>query len=60
MDDATAFEQGWSYGDRYGEASMREIETVRPDLSVSQAQAFAQGTVDGAIGDRYRLDLVTS
>jgi hypothetical protein len=50
--DRRAFRAGFQWGQDHGEASAREADQA----SVSEDQAFCQGSVDGAAGDRWRLE----
>lgn len=55
MNATTSFILGWNYGKRNNvELSASEIEVQFPDV---QADAFAQGNIDGMKADRFRLDI---
>ena len=36
----------------------RQASELRPDYSTDQIDAFIQGTIDGDLGDKFRLTLV--
>jgi hypothetical protein len=51
-----SFITGFNYGKANGvELTARQIAVQFPDVN---DRAFAQGNIDGMLGDRYRLDLV--
>lgn len=55
MNDKTSFVIGWNYGKRNcRELTAHEIAVQFPDV---QPDSFAQGNVDGMVGDRFRLDV---
>jgi hypothetical protein len=51
-----AFVAGWYRGALLGEATPRETATEHPEYSTAEADAFGQGSVDGAAGDTWRRD----
>lgn len=56
MDGRDSFIVGFNYGRAQGiELTAREIATQFPDVN---ADAFAQGNIDGMHNERFRLDLM--
>jgi hypothetical protein len=56
MTTATAFALGFEIGSRYGEQTAREAVQRFP-LMV-EVEAYCNGSIDGARGDRFRLEYV--
>lgn len=57
-----AFRLGWEAGNRRGEATPRQSERIlramlRREPSQSEVDAFGQGSIDGELGDTFRLEL---
>ncbi len=57
LDGKTSFLMGYNYGSQgqSTELSAREIVCSRPEVDLD---SFAQGMLDGLVGDRYRVDLI--
>lgn len=52
-----AFVLGWHVGSLYGETSAREAEKYLPErATTAMIDCFCEGSIDGAVGDRFRLD----
>ena len=54
-----AFWRGFMDGMNTGEKSAREAALQYPHFIPSETQAYLQGSVDGSIGDLFRLNLLT-
>ena len=52
---AAAFIAGWYRGLMEGEKSIAQAEQINPGYDHQQLDAYCQGTVDGNIGDKFRL-----
>ena len=53
--EAIAFVAGWWYGLMVGEASALDAEAEHPEYLGGEICAFCQGSVDGDLGDKWRL-----
>lgn len=58
-----AFRLGYEAGERRGEATPRQSERILRRMlgrapTRAEVDAFGQGSVDGQLGDTFRLDLM--
>jgi len=53
-----AFIAGWYAGVHMGEQSQREALMAHPEMDYPQIDAYCAGSVDGAAGDTFRIDLI--
>jgi hypothetical protein len=52
---ARAFEAGYAYGAKHGEATPKQAWLDPIILTYAENDAYCQGSVDGARGDTFRL-----
>ena len=52
-----AFGKGYVDGALLGERTLAEAGNDHPSMSSDEIDAYCQGTIDGAAGDPYRLNL---
>ncbi len=54
---AWAFLRGFIHGRKYGEATIRQTGYFYPEYDMELVDVFRNGSLDGAIGDYYRIDV---